>query len=261
MHFADLIAASRRDGDVLHYPSSDDWKQGRTLYGGVSAAYCLHAARTLTDEMRALRSAMVSFVGPCVEDVQGTASYLRSGRTAGTVRAELSSGGTPCTEVLFTFSDMRDSTLNHKAPKRPDVPMPDEIDFRVPTDRLPGFAKKFESIPAGGSIPMSGADDLHLLWWARHKAPEARDGELSLLALGDILPPAAMTHMKERAPISSMTWIFNMLTDNPTTEDGWWLLEAKGFNAEGGFSSQDMTIWNTHGEMVAKGAQMVAIFT
>ena len=52
----------------------------------------------------------------------------------------------------------------------------------------------------------------------------------------------------------------DLLTDAPRTRDGWWLLESRADHVRGGFSTQDMTIWNTDGACVAKGRQMVTVF-
>ncbi|HBS34108.1 MAG TPA: thioesterase family protein, partial [Parvularcula sp.] len=56
------------------------------------------------------------------------------------------------------------------------------------------------------------------------------------------------------------TWGLNFLTDHPTTEDGWWLLESRAENAAEGYSSQDMFVWSRKGEPVIAGRQSVAIF-
>lgn len=58
-----------------------------------------------------------------------------------------------------------------------------------------------------------------------------------------------------------MNWSVNMLTDAPATDDdGWWLLWSGSRYARGGFSVQDMIIWNRAGEAVATGSQAVAIY-
>ena len=62
------------------------------------------------------------------------------------------------------------------------------------------------------------------------------------------------------APISSMTWLINLLTPLPETDGGWFLLRALGNYAEKGCSSQDMAIWNADGTAVAVGMQSIAIF-
>jgi acyl-CoA thioesterase len=80
------------------------------------------------------------------------------------------------------------------------------------------------------------------------------------MCLADALPPAVAVTLPGFAPLSSMTWMIDFLSDAPRTEDGWWLLEARADHAAGGHSTQDMTIWNTAGECVAKGRQMVTVF-
>jgi hypothetical protein len=58
-----------------------------------------------------------------------------------------------------------------------------------------------------------------------------------------------------------MTWIANFLASSPASRDGWWLLRFAADQAGEGYSSQDMTVWNSDGEAVIAGRQSVAIFT
>ena len=84
---------------------------------------------------------------------------------------------------------------------------------------------------------------------------------VEVMAVADGLPPAAFKMLnKQPVPISSLTWIVNLLTPEPTTRDGWWLLSAKSDHARNGCSSQTMMIWNADGVPVAQGMQSVAIF-
>jgi len=55
--------------------------QGRTTYGGLSAALCLKAAEGLA-EGAALRSAQIAFVGPVGGDVRIKTDVLRRGKSA-----------------------------------------------------------------------------------------------------------------------------------------------------------------------------------
>lgn len=82
----------------------------------------------------------------------------------------------------------------------------------------------------------------------------------ALLALADLPPSAAMPMFPAFARISSMTSGLNFLTDHPSTEDGWRLLESRAESASGGYSSQDMFVWSSNGEPVIAGRQPVAIF-
>jgi acyl-CoA thioesterase len=92
---------------------------------------------------------------------------------------------------------------------------------------------------------------------------QERDGldpMVELVAIADCLPPAALKLVGGPAPVSSMTWILNVLGPAPRTEDGWWLLRANADYASAGSSSQQMGIWNATGEPIAEQMQSVAIF-
>jgi len=93
MGFAAFLDAVERTSDGLRADIPDAWKQGRTAYGGVSAALCLTAARAALDDQRPLRSALIGFVGPAAGPVSVSAEPLRSGRNASSVRARLSGEG------------------------------------------------------------------------------------------------------------------------------------------------------------------------
>jgi len=88
----------------------------------------------------------------------------------------------------------------------------------------------------------------------------SREGIESLLCIGDVLPPAAIPMFNKMGPISSINWMFNILTDTPVTEDGWWQVETRLTAARDGYSSQVTRFWNTNGNLVAEGMQAVAIF-
>jgi len=95
--------------------------------------------------------------------------------------------------------------------------------------------------------------------WMRHRDEDAQ-GMLALLAIGDAPPPAAMATFKEPKMISSMNWSIEMLTDNPVTEDRWYLARHTSPKGADGYCVQDMTMWNTAGTPMMIGRQTVAVF-
>jgi hypothetical protein len=96
--------------------------------------------------------------------------------------------------------------------------------------------------------------------WVRHKDEASRSGVEALLCLADALPPAITTAMGDFAPLSSMTWMADMLEDDLDTQEGWYLLESQADHARDGYSSQAMTIWRSDGRCLVKGRQMVTVF-
>ena len=97
--------------------------------------------------------------------------------------------------------------------------------------------------------------------WMRLKQREHLHPMVSLMAIADALPPGALGLASREGPISSMTWLINILEAQPETRDGWWLLRSRADYARHGCSSQTMGIWNTEGVPVATGMQSVALFT
>jgi hypothetical protein len=83
---------------------------------------------------------------------------------------------------------------------------------------------------------------------------------VELVAIGDALPPAAMALFEQPGPISSMTWMLNILTAEPATRDGWWLSRSTADQVRDGSSSQVMQMWNADRQPVVTGMQSVAIF-
>ena len=62
--FTELLEGFQRDDDAWTVTVSDDWLQGRTVYGGLGAALCLEATQRSIPDLPPLRSAQVSFAGP-----------------------------------------------------------------------------------------------------------------------------------------------------------------------------------------------------
>ena len=234
------------------------WMQGRTSYGGFSAALALEAARRLADDLPPLRSAQVSFVGPLSGEVEVRARFLRRGRNASWVSAEVTSAAGVGLTATFVFMGPVEASalhLNNVPPPAGLIAPEDAAPF--PEGRGPSFAAQFDR---GFALPRSDAKQPELNWWVRVKEAEGLDPMVALLLVADALPPGVIPLMEAWSPVSSMTWLINLLTPLPQTRDGWFLLRAAGNYAEKGCSSQDMAIWNADGTAVAVGMQAIAIF-
>jgi len=238
-----------------------NWKQGRTAYGGLTAALMLATAQNKFTDLPALRSALINFVGPVTDTPILDAQLERRGRNVTNLSATAKIDGKAVARADFLFGASRASKLNIKFPA-PEAPPPETCQLFTPPaakNIVPAFFHNFETRLIGGARPMMGEEG-YILTWSRHHDPESRTGISSLLCIADVLPPAAMPLMRSFAPVSSMSWIVNFLTDTPTTSEGWWKIESRLTAAQGGYSSQVMRIWNTDGELVVDGMQSIAIF-
>ena len=237
----------------------DDWMQGRTTYGGLSAALCLEGVGRAFQDLPPLRSAQISFVGPVGGRVSVTASLLRAGRSVTFARGDLSGDKGLATSATFAFGGARASQFDEDFMPAPDLPGPDACAVFIPDGFGPPFARHYEQRLARGGRPMTGSDAHDHFIWVRHRDRDA-NGLVALLALADMPPPAMMPKFRESAPVSSMTWMVNFLQDDSQSEDGWYLLQSRAEHARAGYSSQDMLVWDRAGRPLIAGRQSVAIF-
>ena len=266
---------------------SAGWMQGRTTFGGCSAALCLEGARrrlledAARDALPTLRSAQVSFVGAAGGEVEIVASIVRQGKAMSFVRADLYSSPKPdaprqlATTALFAFGAARESALDADYAPAVDteLPSPDQCGpFFDPANSefRPQFTHNFDARLAQGFPPFSGAASSELWLWVRHLAEsdESAGGlrahvapDVALLALADMPPPAICSRLSQVKPVSSVTWQINFLRDSSLSDPAdWWLVHTRAEHARHGYSSQDMAIWNSEREPCATARQCVAYF-
>ncbi|WP_419807370.1 acyl-CoA thioesterase [Sphingomonas sp.] len=233
----------------------DGWLQGRTAYGGFSAALALYAAQHSDDDLPPLRSAQVAFIGPLAGPVTIRAQRLRRGRNAAFVQADVESDAGLGLRATFVFMGPVESKVELRQGQPPAFAKPDGT---TPTfnGKAPYFTQNFEFLDRRDAA----VGPAEWLRWVRLNDRAGLDPMVELIAVADCLPPAALKLVGGPAPVSSMTWILNLLGPQPRTEDGWWLLRANADYASAGSSSQLMGIWNSDGEPMAEQMQSVAIF-
>lgn len=248
-----LAAATPIEGGFrAEIPS--DWLQGRTAYGGLSSALALHAAQGIEPDLPPLRSAQIAFIGPLSGTVSVTATKLRRGRTAAFIQADIVSDAGLGYRAVFVFMAEQPSRVELKGGLARTLPPP-APDAKLYTGPDEFFTGNFNF------LDLKAPGEAEWLRWARLRDFAGIDPMVEVLALADALPPAAFKLFgKDFVPLSSVTWIVNLLTPTPATTDGWWLLSAETQHAVNGGSSQSMMLWNADGVPVAQGMQSVAIF-
>lgn len=264
--FTALMAGMVRAGDGWAVSVSDDWLQGRTVYGGLTSALCMQAALNEFGEGDAkvlppLRSAQIAFVGPAAGQLQLKASVLRKGKSTLFASVDLVGEAGLATRAMFCFGAARESAFKHVAIGTPELKDPETCPnfFRNAPASL-SFAQHIDGRFVSGSPPFSGSDDPQMSLWLRHREPGIAPSLVALLALADAPPPAASARSKSPSPISTMTWAIDMLTDDITTDDGWWLIRNVAEQIAAGYSSQAMTLWNRKGTPIMASRQNVAVF-
>ena len=239
--------------------ASDDWRQGRTLYGGISAALCFAACERLVPDLPPLRSAQIAFVGPSSGEAELRPSILRQGKSVSFLACDLVSDGVVATRALFAFGGERPSAFDVAGPNAPAAAKPENCPSLF-GDRFPAFAAHFDMRLAAGDRPVSGAKTGDMLVWVRPRDTHLPPGLTALVAMADALPPASMARLTMPAAISSMTWQFDMADASRFQPGDWLLLRATDESVGHGYSGQSMAIWDAQGQPILVGRQNVAIF-
>jgi acyl-CoA thioesterase len=258
--FSEIIA-SITAGGMVEVP--EDWRQGRTTYGGLSAALCVAGALRTIPELPPLRSAQFTFIGPASGTLRMAPSVLRAGKNTVFVTVDLHGEAGIATRALLTFGAARASVLQYTGRPAPTVPPPSACPDFFEGGRPPKFAAQFETLRAGGLVPLSGAAAPDLLVWFRHRDETARTGLLGLIAIADALPPAAFSMFAAPAPISTITWSIDVPDPNALEtgdQEGWYLMSSRGDHIADGYTTQDMALWNQNGTALLLARQTVAIF-
>lgn len=236
--------------------ASAAWSQGRTLFGGMTAALCFEAARRVAPDIP-LRSAQILFAGPASGTLTLRPRLLRAGRSSAAMAVECTCEAGEAALATFAFGSDRESRVDHEVPLRV-VPSSEPENCPVFIEQTGGFHERFELRLAEGSALMTGgAPDFTV--WVRFRESPGVDPTTALLALADALPPAAMAGFPERAPISTITWSVDFLAQVEALQ-GWYLLRSASDQTRAGYSTQAMHLWDARGRLLAVGRQSVAIF-
>lgn len=261
MSFARIMVGARPLDDTSGFAAAipEEWQQGRTAYGGLSAALALEAAKRLGDDLPPLRSAQIAFVGPVSGEVRVLPRLLRRGRNATWISVEIVGEGGVGLTATFVFMQALPSTAQVQAPAPPAELIRPEDAAIADSELRPAFLRyNFETRYA---LPKAESKKADVCLWVRLLDRSGLTPDTEILLVGDGLPPAVVPVMEQRGPVSSMTWQINLLgSQEPSAHDGWWLLRSTADQAVAGNSSQAMMLWAQDGTAKAAGTQSVAVF-
>lgn len=252
--FATLISAARQADGSFVFDLPDGWRQGRTAYGGLTAAVAHEAARGAGDQLPGLRSAQIAFIGPVGVNLHACATILRRGKSSAFVEARVTSDGELAMLGTFLFMAERASPVSIAAPTAPAAPAPEEAE---PAMRGKGAAYTSQ-LEYRHALSPQDRDKPKLLRWVRLRARDGIDPVTELLLVADALPPGISPIIQGPFMASSATWTVHLHGAGFTNEDGWWLVQSEAESAQDGISSQQMAIWNSAGDAILSGSQTVS---
>jgi acyl-CoA thioesterase len=259
-----LSNLTKQDGDYI-IEAPQEWAQGRTLFGGMTAALSYTAILRDHVDLGPLRSAQFTFVGPASGQLRFQSRLLRRGRSAAFIGAECWNAESLAAQSTFVFAESRESEVLHDYTPPMNVPPPEDCSRFHQTDKpLTGFLDKFEFRFAGGSRLLSRTGRPEFSVWVRLRDPNDVDPVAALLALADALPCAAMSAFSKPAAISTVTWAVDFhgrpAETPPIDAGGWHLVWSSSESAADGYSLQNMRVYDRAGTPLISSRQLVSIF-
>lgn len=256
----DELFAKVETGKPFSAPNS--WTQGRTVYGGLSAAFLLRALENEVSPEKSLRSLNVAFSAPTKPEVEFEiqTELLREGRTIAQWQARLVQSGTICVQVQAVFGLPLESSLTVKSFEAPDIPNIDKA-MVYPTDNSPGFTQHFDIAQSQGDAPVSGGSSLTLGGWMKLKQSVESFSASYLVAIIDVWPPATMMQMTEMKAGSTVNWTLQFPQPMPSVKANEYLgYQAEIQYSEGGFGITHAKVWNTNNELLALSQQTIIVY-
>jgi acyl-CoA thioesterase len=241
---------------------SDDWMQGRSVFGGLQAALAIRALRALVPRDVPLRVMQTTFVAPI-----GAGAFpievraLRTGKSVTHAEARCVVGGETAMITVGVFGRGRPSRVS-VLPRQPEPPgaSADPITIRHVEGLTAEFTQNFAIRWLRGGLPFSGTESTEAVIEVGIEDSEPTSEE-HVIAIADVPPPVALSMLRERARGSSVTWTIDFLRDTfADLPHGGWRLDAQVTAGRDGYTSQSVMIWGPGGEPVAISHQSMVVF-
>lgn len=260
MKFSDVLRTLERDAEGWTANVPDEWLQGRTAFGGLTAALAVNAMRELLPSPMPLRTLQATFLAPVPAGPMAIrATLLRTGKNAVHVEARVVGATQTLALLVGVFGAARESVVR-LLPQQMPVESKKPMSFGYVPGLTPAFTQNFTARWLRGGFPFSGARlpqnivELSL----NDSGPTT---EAHVLALADFIPPVALSLLKKPSPGSTLTWMLEFFTDRlePLALQNW-RVDADLIAGVDGYTSQSVMLWGPGGEPVALSRQSMVVF-
>lgn len=214
--------------------------QGRSAFGGLTAALAIRALRHEVDGDRTLRSVDAAFIGPLGPGaVDISTELLRSGRSATHASAELHSGGALAARVHTVFGTARKTSITRPFPQpEPTQVFEDTTPWPYIPGVMPAFCQHLEYRPTEGDAPFSGSKRATLGGWA--VLEPGTSGPITpelIVALTDAWPGPMLPLGTRPFPASTMRMSVQLVGTVPRQFDGRWWFRSECTAAADGYAT------------------------
>lgn len=240
------------------------WGQGRTAYGGISAAMIFAAMQQKVEAGRPMRSFNCNFVGPLMleQPFSIEVEILRQGKNASQVVARAMQDGNTSVLCQACFGVAKQSKIKVINQDKHDMALPKKAKFLPQIPKVtPKFLRFFDLAISKGSLPFTGSKKSKVHGWMRYSTPPVEISDAHLIGLIDSWPPTVLQMLRWPAPASTMCWNVEFIHPHSTLKPtDWFAYQAHTRQAEDGYAHTEANIWDQQGELIAISRQTVAIF-
>lgn len=249
-------------GAELTVPAS--WGQGRTVYGGISAALACDVLAKGVDPAFPLRYLSINFLKPLAPDApfRIDVADVSAGRTVITRSASVVQDDVTRVTVKANFVTALDSNIAVTPFAAPTLRHWDADGvIRVPAPPAPICTQNFDFRFATDTLPFMGSDATEIGGWMRFEEPPREFTPAHLVCLTDVWPPVPATAFKTPVPISTINWVIHFA--EPLTgiggDDFLGYLARTNFFSDG-YGSSSADVWATDGRLLARSFQTFVIY-
>ncbi|MDF2177703.1 thioesterase family protein [Aliiglaciecola sp. CAU 1673] len=240
------------------------WAQGRTLFGGLSAALLYAALREKVSQDRCLRSLTTNFIGPLEPDLpfRIDVEVLREGRNVSQVVAKAVQNDQVAVFCQACFGVDRESKIRIENHDKHQMAPPKKAAFIPQIPKVtPKFLQHMDLAMVEGGLPFTGKKESNVHGWMRFKEAPEQVTDAHLIALIDAWPPTILQMLRWPAPASTMSWNLEFIhPHSPVAPDEWFAYQAQTRQAADGYCHSEANIWDSKGELVAISRQIIAVF-
>ncbi|MCW8108754.1 thioesterase family protein [Alteromonas ponticola] len=242
-----------------------DWSQGRTAFGGISAAIVYTAIKQMVnDDTRLLRSFTTNFVGPLALDTEFTVrvTKLRAGKNVSQYTGEVIQNGHVCVFSQACFALARKSKIAVENSQRHSMPAPTKAKFIPQIPKItPKFIQHFDLSIDQGGIPFTGKKTASYHGYMRFSNPPEKIHDAHVIALIDAWPPTLLQMLRWPAPASTGSWNIEFIHPHrEVSGEDWFAYQAHTRQAADGYGHVEATIWDKYNQVIALSRQTVAVF-
>jgi acyl-CoA thioesterase len=261
MRYSELLDALVMGDGVGSVTVPPDWMQGRSVFGGLQSALALRAMRALVPGDVPLRALQTTFIAPVSGNMKVEARVLRTGKSVTQAEARIVDGGQTLAIVIGVFGRARSSQVEVVAHAPTFTPRDEPIEVGYTPGLTPAFLQHFSMRWLAGAPPFSGVRDATRAVFEIGVDDPVPASESHVVAMGDAIPPLALSILSEPAPGSSATWTLEFLVDRFDA------LPLQGWRIHGdlragrdGYTSQSAIVCAPAGHVIALSQQTMMVF-